>query len=542
MQKYFNNLTIKVMLTFSALVPLISFAIIFGILYFSTERAKTSNEWVEHTYVVIDKIDYTLLNVVNMETGYRGFMITNNDGFLEPYEGGIEAVKQSLSNLLTLTADNKTQTQRFLEIEAKLESWVTNVLQPGINLSKNNGNTIEYVNSGTGKQYVDSIRQILSAAKKDEILLKSERSQAFSNAERDTLMYTAAIILIFGFIGFLTSHLISSYIRTNIASVVKGMLKLEQGDLSYKVTNDQGKNELSQLGKSYNKTLDKLRSLISDINSITKELLTASSDLASSASQTSKGAMKQTEQLELTATAMMEMTATVTEVAQNTISAADTAIKADEYSNSGINVVKVMNNDITVLSDDITQVSDVISTLAQETKNINTILDTIKGIATQTNLLALNAAIEAARAGEQGKGFAVVAEEVRNLASSTQGSASEISEMIEKLQIETSNAVSKMEQNLLSANNAVQKTEAAQDSLNDIKTAVNLIQNMSHQIAAAAEEQQTTSNEINKNINAVYDAAKDATNQSNLTAQLSENLTTISKNLNKKLSTFTMQN
>lgn len=542
MQKYFNNLTIKVMLTISAFVPLISFAIIFGILYFSTERAKTSNEWVEHTYVVIDKIDYTLLNVVNMETGYRGFMITNNEGFLEPYKGGVKAVKQSLSTLLTLTADNKTQTQRFLEIEAKLESWVTNVLQPGINLSKNNGNTIEYVNSGTGKQYVDSIRQILSAAKNDEIVLKSERSQAFSNAERDTLMYTATIILIFGFIGFLISHLISSYIRTNIATVVKGMLKLEQGDLSYKVTNDQGKNELSQLGKSYNKTLDKLRSLISDINSITKELLTASSDLSSSASQTSKGAIKQTEQLELTATAMLEMTATVTEVAQNTISAADAAIKADEYSDSGINVVKVMNNDITVLSDDITQVSDVISTLAQETKNINTILDTIKGIATQTNLLALNAAIEAARAGEQGKGFAVVAEEVRNLASSTQGSASEISEMIEKLQIETSSAVSKMEQNLLSANNAVQKTEAAQDSLNDIKTAVNLIQNMSHQIAAAAEEQQTTSNEINKNINEVYDAAKDATNQSNLTAQLSENLTTISKSLNEKLGTFTMQN
>lgn len=542
MQKYFNNLTIKVMLTFSAFVPLISFAIIFGILYFSTERAKTSNEWVEHTYVVIDKIDYTLLNVVNMETGYRGFMITNNEGFLEPYKGGVEAVKQSLSTLLTLTADNKTQTQRFLEIEAKLESWVTNVLQPGINLSKNNGNTIEYVNSGTGKQYVDSIRQILAAAKSDEIVLKSERSQAFSNAERDTLMHTAAIILIFGFIGFLISHLISTYIRANIATVVKGMLKLEQGDLSYKVTNDQGKNELSQLGKSYNKTLDKLRSLISDINSITKELLTASSDLSSSASQTSKGAIKQTEQLELTATAMLEMTATVTEVAQNTISAADAAIKADEYSDSGINVVKVMNNDITVLSDDITQVSDVISTLAQETKNINTILDTIKGIATQTNLLALNAAIEAARAGEQGKGFAVVAEEVRNLASSTQGSASEISEMIEKLQIETSNAVSKMEQNLLSANNAVQKTEAAQDSLNDIKTAVNLIQNMSHQIAAAAEEQQTTSNEINKNINEVYDAAKDATNQSNLTAQLSENLTTISKSLNEKLGTFTMQN
>lgn len=116
-----------------------------------------------------------------------------------------------------------------------------------------------------------------------------------------------------------------------------------------------------------------------------------------------------------------------------------------------------------------------IAHLGEKSKNISSIVQTIKDIADQTNLLALNAAIEAARAGETGRGFAVVADEVRKLAERTAQSTAEITTMIGDIQHHTTMAVNNMELLRSQAQNNVDKINEAGETISQIKSGASAV-------------------------------------------------------------------
>ena len=142
-----------------------------------------------------------------------------------------------------------------------------------------------------------------------------------------------------------------------------------------------------------------------------------------------------------------DVTARVEQHAQDARSASQAyhiSVETRQAAEHGTGVIQQAASEMRDIAVDIEDSSVIIAKLGERSKQITTIVNTIRGIADQTNLLALNAAIEAARAGEMGRGFAVVADEVRQLAARTSGSTMEISEMVNMIQKETLLAIKSM--------------------------------------------------------------------------------------------------
>lgn len=205
-------------------------------------------------------------------------------------------------------------------------------------------------------------------------------------------------------------------------------------------------------------------------------------------------------EVDMVATAMEEMTATVQEVAESASRTSLSTQEAYDQANSGKNALLETRQIIGKLAVELDRCSQIIQKLAADSEQIGSVVDVIRGVAEQTNLLALNAAIEAARAGEMGRGFAVVADEVRGLAGKTQSSTEEINTMILALQQAAQDAVMAMNDSSATVGGCLTKADESVTAFNGVVSSVDMINDMSTQIATATEEQTLVCAEINQNI------------------------------------------
>ncbi|MCK7552298.1 methyl-accepting chemotaxis protein [Marinobacter goseongensis] len=281
-----------------------------------------------------------------------------------------------------------------------------------------------------------------------------------------------------------------------------------EGDLTRELSIDTHA-ELIELAGGFNAFLARLRDMINDLKSVNGQVRQQASDVGGIARETDAQTERQHQDIEGVVAAMNEMSAAAGEVAGFAGDAADNARQAQDGVRFTQDTLTTAVNGVSALSGDMGEASTAITQVAGRSEDINRILDVIRGIAEQTNLLALNAAIEAARAGEQGRGFAVVADEVRTLASRTRESTDEISTMIEALQSDVDGAVSVIRSGVDRATLAVEGTREADHSLAAVVERIGTIVEHVTQVATAAEEQSSVSEEINRNLTHIGDAAND---------------------------------
>ncbi|NVJ60168.1 MAG: methyl-accepting chemotaxis protein [Gammaproteobacteria bacterium] len=355
-------------------------------------------------------------------------------------------------------------------------------------------------------------------------------NKAIAQSERTTAIARSAIILSTIILIVLVYLVLKSQFSRPIQSLMEHIDRFGSGDFSVPIKS-RSIDELGAMRTQLGKSQDFLRDLLSQVKQTTAELNNNADSINKASSIIAHGTQDTTSRLEQTATAVTEMTSTVQEVAQNASGAANAASNADDSAQAGMQVMQSTINTINALSNEVRQASEVIKKLEEDTSSVGTVLDVIRGIAEQTNLLALNAAIEAARAGEQGRGFAVVADEVRNLAQRTQESTAEIQQIIENVQSGAKNAVSAMEKGSESTEACVAQASEAGSSLQSITGSVNEIHMMNTQIATAAEEQTTVSEDISKNINEISSSTNDIHSNVRQFNQLSANLAEMAEEL-----------
>ncbi|SDU51159.1 methyl-accepting chemotaxis protein [Pseudomonas mandelii] len=307
-------------------------------------------------------------------------------------------------------------------------------------------------------------------------------------------------------VGLIAAWVITRLIVAPLRSVIRVAQQIAAGDLSATVEVTR-RDEIGQLMQAMQQMGAGLSTIVSGLQAGIEQLASSAQSLSAVTEQTNLEVSSQKEETEQVATAMNQMTATVHDVARNAEEAAQAAQTADGKVESGQQVVRQSMARIEQLADSATSASSSIESLSAEIQNIGTVLSVIKSVAEQTNLLALNAAIEAARAGEQGRGFAVVADEVRALAKRTQQSTEEIERLVSALRSAAQSSVQQIQNSGELVKLAVSDALQTESALGSIAAAVSLIQQMNQQIAAAAEEQSSVAEEINRSVTSIRASA-----------------------------------
>ncbi len=451
--------------------------------YRSTDALVVNNHNVTHTHGVLEDLAHVLSLMKDAETGQRGYVLTGDDAYLEPYQAAIASVYRSVDDLRTLTADNPRQQARISEARPLIDAKLAE-LKRTIELRRNQGfdASLKVVATGEGKKSMDDLRRLISAMDQEERDLLQERNAA---AEEGAQAAKATIS-------------IGSLLALVIVSLA-----------SFVITTSLNR----QLG-----------SAVASIRS-------ASSELQAAATQQASGSREQASVTNEVSSTMAELLSTSRQIAESAQRVARIAEETAGGARQGDQTVQRAQDAIASIKRQMDVVVGHMLELGKKSQQAGSILEIINELAEQTNILAINASIEAAGAGEAGKRFAVVADEIRKLADRVGGSTKEIRSLIEDIRAAVNTTVMATEVGTKSVDSGTRQFTDVTESFRQIAGLVGTTTEAAREIELSTKQQTTAVEQVNVALANVAQATSENEASSNQTLQAATQLSGLSREL-----------
>jgi methyl-accepting chemotaxis protein len=479
----FENLTVNKRLIVGFGLAALTLLTIASISYRNAGLLIDTEHWLTHTHQVRTELADLLSELKDAETGQRGYLLTGEDSYLEPYKAALATLKTTMDDVKKLTADNPDQQRRLATIGSLSDSKLAELKQT-IDLRRTQGfdAALKVVLSNEGKTLMDQIRSVVTEADHEEQTLVERRAEE-ARASSDMTM---SVILWGGLIGTILVGAIGWFIS---------------------------------------------RSLSDQIGSAVGQVQSSSSELQAAANQQASGAKEQATAMAEISTTISELLATSRQIAESAQRVAQNAEQTASSARSGHGTVDQTHESITGIRRQVDQIVSHMLELGKKSQEIGSVLDIVSELAEQTNILAINATIEAAGAGEAGKRFAIVAEEIRKLADRVGGSTKEVRTLIEDVRSAVNTTVMATETGSKAVDAGTRQFGDVASTFKQIADLVTTTTDAAREIELSTKQQATAVEQVNTAIANVTQASVETETSAGQTLQTVSQMAVLSKNL-----------